>query len=117
MNKQEIYEGVKSHLLTQKEKSQAEKVEGDPPMCLYRSGSLKCAIGALIKDEFYSSYFEGEPVKHPAVISALEESLGVKISDKNKIFLTDLQEVHDSKLVEEWEYELEKVARYWNLQP
>lgn len=51
MNIQEIFDTVSVHLLTQNEKSQESSFYSS---CLYRGpNGTKCAVGCLIKDEFY----------------------------------------------------------------
>ena len=51
---QEIFDRVVEHLAQQKKRSMYDK-----DTCAYRSeDGLKCAIGALIPDEYYDSEFE-----------------------------------------------------------
>jgi hypothetical protein len=63
MNKQKVFNKVTKHLLTQDEQS-----IGEDNTCLYRSPKgLKCAIGCLIKDKFYTKELESNPIEHSLV--------------------------------------------------
>lgn len=123
MNYQEVFNTVKNHLLTQGVPAVrfGENV-GCPTGCLYRGkGGLKCAVGVLIEDEFYSEDFEEQapsqdlnPSKAKKMLwEALEKSLNIKLDTKSKEFLAELQEIHDDRqdLYEE-EYR-EVNIEYW----
>jgi len=57
MNKQEFFDKVARHLLTQNAKS-IEAFERNAK-CLYRGpNGMKCVAGCLIPDELYSENFE-----------------------------------------------------------
>ena len=107
----DVFYKVSEHLLTQNE--QALDADGE---CVYRSETgLKCAVGCLIKDEFYSESLEylsavgcnsGEwitPIKN-----ALELS-GVPITEDVKDLVEQLQTLHDKTSPEFWEEELAEV--------
>ena len=107
----DIFNKVSEHLLTQNERSRDSW--GD---CLYRSpAGLKCAVGCLIEDEFYSEDLEHiyavgrytdewqKPIR-----KALELS-GVPINDEIKDLVQQLQVIHDSKEPEFWRKELAKI--------
>ena len=107
----DVFNKVSEHLLTQNERSL--DTFGD---CLYRSAEgLACAVGCLIKDEFYSEDLEHiyavnsytddwqKPIRN-----ALELS-GVPINDEMKDLVQKLQVIHDSKQPEFWRKELAKV--------
>ena len=107
----DVFNKVSEHLLRQNEQALDEDGE-----CAYRSETgLKCAVGCLIKDEFYSEDFEGlyavgcnsgewiTPIKN-----ALELS-GVPITEDVKDLVEQLQLLHDRTLPEVWEEELEKL--------
>ena len=65
--------------------------------CSYRSSKgLRCAIGHLISDEYYSSHFEGEPLTYTLVLDAVSKSLGVGLDSEEVRFLSDLQQAHDN---------------------
>jgi hypothetical protein len=57
MNAQQMFDRVADHLATQQ--VQASGVVNGLRICRYRSGSNKCAIGALIPDELYDPIIEG----------------------------------------------------------
>lgn len=96
----EIFNIVKEHLLDQDAKSM-----NSDNSCAYRNKTgLKCAIGVLIKDEFYHPRLEGNTPEHAEVSEALEQSnpdwdMG-KVSMQ---MLWDLQNLHDCSSVLIWE--------------
>jgi len=112
MNRQEIFDTVAKHLLTQKVKSKAA-------ICLYRGpNGTKCAIGALIKDEFYDIEMEclGGLLVNSSAQWALKQS-GVRFSDGLWSFLSQLQEIHDEHEPETWKDELDQFAKKHSLVP
>lgn len=105
MNKQETYDRVCSHLLTQRARSVVAMLNGP---CAYRGeGGLTCAIGCLIEDKYYHSDLEGGNVFNPDVRSALKNS-GVNLEHES--LLASLQTIHDHFHVEHWEYYLKELA-------
>ena len=121
MNLQETFDTVYIHLLTQNEKSMApfpfpNTVEVGALTCSYRGkNGTKCAVGCLIKDEFYNSSFEGKFSYAPVVSDALENS-GVDMSVQGMhTMLLDLQEVHDNSSIGLWKGALANVAFKYNL--
>ena len=109
MTRQEIYNTVKNHLLTQKEKS----YNVNNKFCFYRhpTKNLKCAIGCLISDERYKPDYDnwGDTV---AVLT------DVNIFDIDDFpFLMDLQRIHDYYNVGDWENRLVYFASQYNLIP
>ena len=101
LNRQEVYNTVRDHLLKQRVKG-----VDDYGSCAYRSeNGLKCAIGALIKDEYYDPCFEGKGVYELAdaytptstlLRRALVKSLGADyLTHEDICFLSDLQVLHD----------------------
>ena len=112
---QEVYSVARQLLLTQNKKSSvASDGEG---MCLYRSpDGCKCAIGALIKDEFYTPNLEYKDCNSISVGDALEHS-GVSKEVMNTVgFLRGLQIIHDEFPVNEWEARLNDFAVKWKLE-
>lgn len=88
MNKQEVYNKVRDHLLGMRR--QSKDCEG---VYTYRSPrGVMCAAGALIKDEFYSEDLEHCVVRDLNVRNALIMS-GVR--DGYLGMVSDLQTVHD----------------------
>jgi len=104
-----VCERVKSHMLTQGEKSQ---VFDSPcnPRCLYRAGELSCAAGCLIADEYYDTGLENLPADSPRVQSAIIDSLGFV---PNMEMVRSLQVIHDDWPVDEWESVLDQKIREW----
>lgn len=113
MNQQQIYDRVKKHLLTQMQQC------GNDSSCLYRGADgTKCAIGALIKDKFYSPKLEHKGPREEIVQDALRKSFG--LHPKQPIdtdFLGELQEIHDDYSPEDWQNELARFALDYGLKP
>ena len=94
----DIFNKVSEHLLDQNHRS----LSVADLRCLYRSPTgLKCAVGCLIKDEFYTPRLEGLGVEAvigqdsiPPVVAALQES-GVPVTETVLRLLADLQGLHD----------------------
>lgn len=116
MNRQEIYDTVKKHLLTQGKKS--EIVGNYGAECVYRGpDGLRCAIGALIPDYLFDSSMENKTVRsllkdHPEVA----EHLGATYSE-DRAFLECLQGIHDCNTPAAWSEQLERLARSLGLNP
>lgn len=95
MTRQEIYDRVASHLLSQMEVSRRPG-----GFCLYRGPrNLKCAIGALIPDELYDTSFDdtgGGLSAHALPDRVLESIFGRGYNEDECRFLDILQAVHDS---------------------
>lgn len=99
MDRQAIADRIASHLLHQAKKA----MERD--FCRYRISDLSCAIGCLIRDEFYTPDFENCSVAKIEVQRAVAKSLGLlelSISDVN--FLRTFQNIHDAP---------ENLLRHW----
>lgn len=108
MNKLDIFNKVKEHLLTQNEKS----YQGD--YCMYRAeNGLKCAVGCLIKDEYYNETLEGKPLLVDTVSEAVAKSLGLgKVLPLNMFnMLSRLQDIHDNYDNNEWLVQINKLER------
>lgn len=104
MNAQEIFDTVATHLLTQRRKSMT-LVNGEP-LCLYRDPiGLKCAVGCLITDEEYYPEMEGQ------IISAVFNSHKLQRFKPFHDLLFNLQRIHDSYEVTDWECNLRYVAQ------
>ncbi len=97
-DRQEIFNRVKNHLLTQGVKSTDKSGDGT---CLYRGpNGTKCAIGVLLKDEHWDASKNSASIWD--VGHLLEKSLETTLTMENNEFLADLQEIHDSRMVEDW---------------
>lgn len=108
---EDIFHFVKDHLLKQNRRSIDADAFGS---CLYREKSgLKCAVGSIIKDEFYcvglenitvnSAIFEYRSLVHEAI----KKSLPNMKEDIDFSLLERVQKVHDLELVESWKHELD----------
>ena len=100
MNKQDVFNKVATHLLTQNSKSIAH---GECKECMYRGeNNTSCAIGCLIKDEYYRAEFEQMTADSSYIINTLIAS-GIEVeSDGDEKFLMQLQVIHDKHIVENW---------------
>lgn len=105
MNRQEIFNKVVKHLLTQNERA----VDKDG-FCSYKThNGLKCAIGALIPD--------GHPAQHASCSVSmsffaeydLKEYLCIK-DESDVSFLWALQRIHDGREPYEWDEALRDFA-------
>jgi hypothetical protein len=106
--KLEIFTEVSKHLLTQNRRS--EGIEGD---CLYLApNGDKCAVGCLIKPEFYKSSMEFHAI-HSATQELSKALLESGISDDQETveLLTELQHLHDNEPIICWKDELARLYR------
>jgi hypothetical protein len=119
MVKQEIFDKVAVHLLTQNLKS-TETVyypeEESKPLCRYRGHvnggkPLKCAVGVLIPDDVYSPKMEGCSVEE---LDILYPQLG--FTDQISL-LEDLQGMHDCFEPHEWKGMLGGIANTYRINP
>ena len=99
----EVFEQVKTHLLTQNEKCGT----GNPnsTQCLLRNDKgLNCAAGCLISDEEYKEEWEGTGPWRFLVAHN-------KVPGAHCYLISNLQKVHDVHAVKHWSEELDKVER------
>ena len=119
MNKQEIYDRVKKHLLTQNVRS--TEWQGSSPECKYRGDNgTKCAIGALIPDRLYSTDMEGSSVSglSERYACTFDKIFGNTLAhDDLLMLLRDLQVTHDNFYPKDWKAELTYVANKHGLNP
>jgi hypothetical protein len=102
MTKQEIFDKVATHLLTQNEKSWF--FTGKSFLCRYRGDNgTKCAVGVLIPDEKYRECFEN---KRASTIAAEY----MPEFEPHAVFLDELQHIHDSVDVGRWPKRLKQFA-------
>lgn len=100
--KQQIFDQVATHLLTQNKKSSKTANNGSL-ICLYRGpDGTKCAAGCLISDEEYDTTFENN------TWDTLVNYCG--IPRNNMILIKSLQDIHDGEDPSEWKEELKKLA-------
>ncbi len=119
MNKQEIFNRVAIHLLTQNRKA----LDGGTCVHLTYDGCRRCAIGCLIPDEHNALKYRGSVVALLFRYPDLTELWGVDGSLANTraqhlpdvTFLSRLQTIHDNDPVKEWKQHLWEFAENWNL--
>lgn len=110
MNKQEVFDKIVNHMLTQNAK--AQDVKG---ICMYRGEEGRmCAVGCLITDEAYSPDIEKNAADTEEVLQALRNS-GIDIapwspSNTDTQFLYEIQQIHDYTNVDVWEKALVQFA-------
>ncbi|CAG2152749.1 hypothetical protein [Ralstonia mannitolilytica] len=110
---EDIFERVRTHLLTQRCRS--EDADGEPR---YRGlDNRRCGVGILIDDAVYCSAIERLGVSLLRVPSddplacALRAS-GINVDDDRVVdLLIDLQDIHDLHAVEGWPAALEDVRQ------
>jgi hypothetical protein len=108
MNRIEVFNKVKQHLLTQNERS---TVYINSDRCSYRGDNgMSCAIGILIPDELYNPCMEGSNFYEllegfPAVAIHLDLD-GLEDVE----FLAEIQNIHDGNRPEKWPTRLSKFA-------
>jgi hypothetical protein len=114
MTKQQIFDHVAEHLLTQGVQSIAIEAEeeGEEPMCLYRAGDLACAVGCLIPDSLYVPEMEGKNV-----VSLLLNFSGFKYLQPHEKLLFALQSIHDNERSYLWSKALKEIAEVYKLNP
>lgn len=100
--KQQIFDQVATHLLTQNKKS-SKTARNGTLICLYRGpDGTKCAAGCLISDEEYDTEFEEKTWFN------LVNYHGVPRN--NMTIIKSLQDIHDNKDPSNWKEELKKLA-------
>lgn len=110
LSSQEIFNKVATHLRTQGVQSLS-----DDGTCLYRSpDGLKCAIGCLIRDEFFDLAWNFESIYHRDVQEALVNS-GVSANVDFEL-LAALQLTHDVDEPETWSSSLHAIAIRFDLE-
>lgn len=123
MTKQEIFNKVYTHLITQGKQSITYYKQGGVTRttCAYRGvNGTSCAVGCLILDEHYDKSIEGYNVLENNVKEVLVKS-GVPTDATTVLFLLDLQQIHDSYMFEGvdisdiFKVELERMANEHNL--
>jgi hypothetical protein len=120
MNKQEVFDKVAKHLLTQGEQAMVDN------MCKYRTEDGRmCAVGCLIADDYYNeelegiSLWDGDCMNEDSVASlheALENSIG-DIDRETYGLLRDLQALHDARETppSAWPHKLVELAAMYKL--
>ncbi len=115
--KQEIYDHVCKHLLTQNARSMDEK-EG---LCRYHGPDGKaCAVGCLIPAEVPTDSIEG--IDAWTLCDGREDFVRAYMDidpadDAVVALLEDLQDIHDAAAVEKWERRLRELGLAHHLTP
>ena len=98
MDKQQLFDTCVDHLFAQRTRS----FDIEREICMYRGpNGTKCAVGALIKDEYYSEEMEGLTVdSHDGFgrngpLAAIEKSIGRELTTSDVVMLLSLQQAHD----------------------
>ena len=105
----EIFDFVAAHLLRQGRRSMNQS----GTICAYRGGDgTSCAVGFLIKDEFYDPAMEGaQIVDNPMARSAIVNSIGRRLTKRTREALFELQVVHDRYDIRQWPQVLAETRR------
>lgn len=111
MNKQEIFDKVVTHLLTQKKKALSKDGK-----CVYlNEDGFKCAIGCLIPDGHPAQYCDGG-IQSIISYSDISELFGIRsMYWLDTPFLKQLQLIHDTCDVVEWYSQLHGMAVKYDL--
>ena len=106
MSDQETFDTVVAHLRKQGRKSQEDR------QCLYRGpDGTKCAVGCLIPDSEYSPKLE----MHSIINLEFSRRLPPSLEGLNLRLLRELQSVHDTWCVYQWEERFQAVAKHYGL--
>lgn len=113
LTKQETFDKVAKHLLTQMEQSKswiAAKVHAETPACAYRgNGGLMCAVGCLIPDEIYREGMEGKVAYSVFYdfdeVRTLFDYRDARVTDFTRL-ISSLQNIHDCSEPHEWKGKL-----------
>lgn len=110
--KQEVFDQVARHLLTQKKRSRKRYASAPTGYsCVYRNTKgLKCAAGCLISDEEFIELGEGRNTYDWAAMVDL-----ARVTDKHKDLICSLQEIHDDAPVNKWHDYLSDLAKNYKL--
>ncbi len=121
MNKQEVFDKVANHLLTQNRKAINTGNLSPYVKCVYRTkDGRKCAIGCLIPDDQYDPHIEGcSPNVNPdqavssggAMLSKILISQLGELTEQDYQFLRELQFIHDTCEVQYWRDDLTRTAK------
>jgi hypothetical protein len=112
---QDIADIVIPHMVKQNCKSTPTPHSSSWTSCMYRGhNNTMCAVGCLIKEQFYNKKLEGSNVMSFEVIKALKSS-GVCTSQFNMDLLKDFQRIHDSIHPDFWKQQFELVIQKYNL--
>ena len=113
MNRQEIFDKVSVHFITQGECATATDTSRYTTCVYLNKDEKRCAIGCLIPDKHPGLNFTGSVsqllVNHPDLTEIMDPD------GHNYEFLRDLQKVHDMFQPYTWSNQLAKIAKQYNL--
>ena len=105
----EVFEQVKTHLLTQNAQSMSWGVDGEG-VCAYRGDNgLKCAAGCLMGDDEYDH--EMERLSWSWLVGK------GKVPSKHSSLISDLQGIHDNYPPYDWYDMLTRTAMQHGIEP
>lgn len=112
-SKQEIFDTVATHLLTQMERS---KFPSEEQGCLYRGpGKLTCAVGCIIPDSLYTTDMEGYTAEELFRRYPIQFAIVGLSKNEHQELLSDLQTLHDGNEPEQWHTKLLVTAKNHHL--
>jgi hypothetical protein len=111
VTRQETFDIVARHLLTQNERA------AHGGNCYYRLDGLKCAAGILIPDDKYREEFEDSPVLYESEREDSSSLAGEVIASEGHdlILVQKLQNIHDNHDPMGWYTKLQDLAEKENL--
>lgn len=110
LTKQKIFNEVKTHLLSQNAKSYTDYMYPNKISCAFRGNhNRKCAIGHLIKDEFYYPELESCTLISDEVIKVLNLSNVDAVLHMD--LLKELQAIHDNDPPHTWPFYLNQLEK------
>lgn len=96
MNMIDMFEKVKTHLLSMTERSRHKDFVGGSVGCAYRTADgNRCAVGCLIPDELYKEEFETFSVEGLLTNFPSQEVFGFYVTYNQGKLLRELQIIHD----------------------
>lgn len=121
MNRQEILDAVILHARKQGRKAQVPRSsckDDDDLLCVYRSpDGCKCFMGVLIEDKEYRHYWERMDIMMVLDDNRCPQSLISRLDPtSNRVFLPELQNIHDMSYVHQWEEKFKALANIYELQ-
>lgn len=117
MNTQEMFDTIVTHARTQGKKAEVKDPSSSTGYsCVYRGDNgEKCFVGALITEEFYTTEIEERAVTSCLVEQAVEKSIGRELTGTEIELLVDMQVIHDTHPITEWENDFQYYAGKFNL--
>jgi len=109
MDRREVFDKVKVHLLAQGKPAYSFDDDGEPSGCMYHGNTgLKCAIGCLIPSMHYYPEIEHKGVDSEPVRAILKD-IGVPTDELSMAMYEELQETHDGVEPDNWAERLDEI--------